>query len=106
MTTNVTIKTHTWPVKLTVNDNHNSQGKKSRRNGYICEEEFVPANSERTIAVTNTRSVVIEELPEGATDLEHADRLRYGEPGEATLASASGSVQTLRENDYAPTPTE
>ncbi len=79
MTTTVKIITHQWPVRLTLSDRYSSESPKSRSSssGYI--EEFVPAHSEREVHITDTRHVSIYELPEEATDLDHADRLRMGE---------------------------
>ena len=78
MTTSVTVKTHDWPVKVTFYDSYHSEGPKSRTNTNGYTEEFVEANSERELHLTDTRSISFEELPKEATDLDHADKLKLG----------------------------
>ncbi len=55
MTTNVIIKTHSWPVEITTIDEY--QDKRTET------FETVPPQSERTVHITQTRSLLLKELP-------------------------------------------
>ena len=57
MTTNVTVKTHSWAVEITQTDEYKDD---------IRQEKIrVEPDTERTIALTNTRTLHFKELPLG-----------------------------------------
>ena len=66
MTTTVIVKTHTWPVCVTISDSYNFDSDTLVRYGHSMEKQFVAAHSERSFHVTNTRSISVAELPENA----------------------------------------
>lgn len=89
MTTMVKITTHGWPVRIDIEDGHNSRAPKSRSYGHSSTSEFVEKESSREIAVTNSRSIRVTELPADARDLDHAEELMgYG----STVAASLGSL--------------
>lgn len=96
MTTTVTIKTHGQPAQISITDEYSVEDPTAKRNGYNSSREFIAPNSEREVTVTNIRSISVSELPAEATDLDHADRLRFGEG-----LNASGS-QTVATNAARP----
>lgn len=59
MTTNVTVKTHDWPVKVQITDQFQSDTLYS----YRAENVTVEPNSERTFYLTQSQSLHFSELP-------------------------------------------
>lgn len=55
MTTNVTVKTHGWPVEIETTDNYADKE--------TVTYETVAPNSERTVYLTSSRSISFKELP-------------------------------------------
>lgn len=72
MTTNVTVKTHSWPVRVTTTDRYSHNKICGDVDQRVVTEtttvETVPANSERTFYITDSRSVAFDELPLPAAD--------------------------------------
>jgi|GEM_PF-2580230 len=60
MTTTVTLKTHDWPVRVSTTDAYQTED----RGVLHTESETVPAHAEREFYITDTRSLVFEELPQ------------------------------------------
>lgn len=56
MTTNVTVKTHSWPVEITTVDQYGD-------NPPVESKETVAPDSERTVYLTQSRSLTFTELP-------------------------------------------
>lgn len=72
MTTNVTVKSCSWPVQVTTVDrysaDHVSGGNAQRVLTETTTVETVPPHSERTFYITNSRSIAFDELPLPAED--------------------------------------
>jgi hypothetical protein len=73
MTTTVTVKTHDWPVCVSSASDHSYSDSQKRGWGHSHNEEFVPANTERTFNVTNTNTITVRELPKDATGLDQPE---------------------------------
>ncbi len=56
MTTNVTVKTHWWPVEITTVDQYGDKPP-------VEDKQVVPPDSERTVYLTQSRSLTFVELP-------------------------------------------
>lgn len=67
MTTNVTVRTHGWPVRVTQIDDFSHKvavGEMDGEQHTVTQMTFeVPPNSEHTFYITSTRSIAFEELP-------------------------------------------
>lgn len=67
MTTNVTVKTCSWPVQVTTVDryahNQTSGGADQEVHTVTTTVETVPPHSERTFYITSSRSIAFDELP-------------------------------------------
>lgn len=67
MTTNVTVKTHSWPVRVTTVDRYVRNQVCNDTQQLVVSKtttvETVPANSERTFYITDSRAIAFEELP-------------------------------------------
>ncbi len=82
MTTTVTVKTHARPASVTANSDISHSTNEERVGGYRTVTSFVPAHSERAFTVTDTQSVYVSELAEGATGLDQP----FSEGGTPTSA--------------------
>lgn len=93
MSTTITIKTTTAPAMFSRNYEEINESTTSRRRAYHSEQEFVPANSERTISVAGAgQSINITELEADATGLPN-EYLNAGS-GSTQLAPAdSGDTE-------------
>lgn len=69
MTTKVTVKTHCWPVAVTVSDQCSHHGDQAYGHSYSSNTEFVPKESEREFHVTDCLTFTVAELPEDAEGL-------------------------------------
>lgn len=73
MTTTVKIITGDCPAKLCFSDTISSEGDGYRTSGFSNTEEFIPPHTEREVHITDTRDLVIEELPRKATNLDYEE---------------------------------
>jgi hypothetical protein len=66
MTTEVIVKTHAWPVKVTTVDRYSrgqtSGGAEQQVVTETTTTETVPPNSERSFCITDSRSIAFDEL--------------------------------------------
>lgn len=67
MTTTITVKTHSWPVRVTTTDRYFQEQKsgdaEQRIHTVTTTIETVPPESERSFYITNSRSVAFDEMP-------------------------------------------
>lgn len=61
MTTTVIVRTHTWPVEITTTDQYGAQEP-------VEMMETVAPHGERTVYLTQTRSITFKEMPEPKGD--------------------------------------
>lgn len=61
MTTNVTVKTHSWPVEIITTDQYGD-------NAPVEDKQIVPPDSERTVYLAQSRKLTFTELPFPETD--------------------------------------
>jgi hypothetical protein len=59
MTTTVTVKTHSWPVRAVITD----EFKNGDYEHHGVTKEVVPPDTEKHFHLTNTRSIAFFELP-------------------------------------------
>lgn len=69
MTTTIIVETHSWPVEVTTHDDHSHVGDLVRSHGYQSTTTFVPKESKQSFHISDTRNIVIRELPQDATGL-------------------------------------
>ncbi len=69
MTTTVTIKTHSRPAVVDTHNYYSINTPTQVSQGSSSSSDFLAPDSERQFVVTDTQTVSVRELPEGATDL-------------------------------------
>jgi hypothetical protein len=69
MTTTVTVKTHTWPVRVTITAWNRHETPVFQTSGSSTSTQFQAAHSEGIYYVSATASIAVDELPENAMDL-------------------------------------
>lgn len=76
MTTTITVKTFTNPASVSAyGGGGNVNTPEKRTYDHSNSTEYVPAQSERSFTIAGTGSINVQELPEEARDLDHADEL-------------------------------
>lgn len=69
MTTTVTVKTHGRPAMAIVKNDYHGSEPTSSYCGNTLARTFIGPDDERQFVVTDTQTVFVYELPEGATTL-------------------------------------
>lgn len=69
MTTTVTVKTHGRPAMVTVANEYDFRSQTASGHGHSIAHNFVGTEQSAEFVVTDTQTVTVEELAEGATGL-------------------------------------